>query len=95
MHYERKPLISIESLAKRKVRVLNLFSSYRRLKSLKKQPFGVFRGIFQLYERKYLIADKQNSKNGLIVLYVLFANFLFMLVAFTKIELEISFFHNV
>ena len=39
----------------------------------KKQPFGrVFCGIFHLFERKYLIADKQNIKNGLIVLYVLF-----------------------
>ena len=38
----------------------------------KKQPFGVFCGIFHLFERKYLIADKQNSKNGLIVFYVLF-----------------------
>ena len=74
MHYERKPLISIESLAKTKYKtlkrevraVLNQFSSYRRLKSL-----GVFCGVFHLFERKYLIADKQNSKNGLIVLYVL------------------------
>ena len=39
---------------------------------VKKQPFGLFCGIFHLFERKYLIADKQNSKNGLNVLYVLF-----------------------
>ena len=50
LHYERKPLISIESLAKtkyktfkREVRVLNLFSSYRRLKSLKKAPWSILR----------------------------------------------------
>ena len=67
--------MSVEGLAKtkyktfkREVRVLNLFLSYRRLKSLKKLACG----IFHLCERKYLIADKQNSKNGLIVLYVLF-----------------------
>ena len=52
-HYERKPLRSIESLAKtkdktfkRKVRVLNLFSSYRRLKSLKKSPLEYFAAFF-------------------------------------------------
>ena len=70
LHYERKPLIPIESLAKtkyntfkRKVRVLNLFSSYRRLKSLKNSPLEYFAAFFTcLIEHKYLIADKQNSK---------------------------------
>ena len=49
LHYEQKPLISIESLAKtkhktskRKVQVLNLFSSYRRLKLLKNSPLEYF-----------------------------------------------------
>ena len=53
LHYERKPLISIESLAKtkyktfkREVRVLNLFSSYRRLKSLKNSPLEYFAAFF-------------------------------------------------
>ena len=53
LHYERKPLISIESLAETKyktfkweVRVLNLFSSYRRLKSLKNSPLEYFAAFF-------------------------------------------------
>ena len=66
MHYEGKPLIPLESLAKtkyktfkRKVRVLNLFSELQEVEVAKKQPFGAFFGIFHLFERKYFIADKK------------------------------------
>ena len=80
LHYERKPLISIGSLAKtkykifkREVRALNLFSSYRRLKSLKNSPLEYFAAFFTCLSANIsLQTNMQNSKNGLIVLYVLF-----------------------
>ena len=71
---------------------MTVFESVFEVQELKvaiKQPFGVLCGIFQRFERKYLI----EGLNCSIINYVFFL--LLMLVVFTRVELEISPFHNV
>ena len=69
LHYERKPLIPIESLAKTKyktfkqeVRAFNLFSNCRRLKSLKNSPLEYFAAFFTCLSSNISLQTNKISK---------------------------------